>query len=132
MKASGGVIFSELSGLDTQFLRDFKVDIPRLNVYHKKLPDKGEKGMEKKVKVNFQGKLLDGVEMDFKAKEEWSIVEVSDGTIIRMKPVPTIVVKVVDQYDPAGNPVYTVQTSNVMAVSAPEELKKGAGHPKGH
>lgn len=88
--------------------------------------------MEKKVKVNFQGKLLDGVEMDFKAKEEWSIVEVSDGTIIRMKPVPTIVVKVVDQYDPAGNPVYTVQTSNVMAVSAPEELKKGAGHPKGH
>lgn len=88
--------------------------------------------MERMIKVNFQGRVVDGIEMDFKAKEEWSIVEVADGTIIRMKPVPTSVIKIVDEYDVAGNPIYTIQASNVMAVSAPEEIKKGGGHPKGH
>ncbi len=88
--------------------------------------------MERKTKVNFQGKVVDGIEMDFKPKEEWSIYELSDGTILRLKPVAISIVKILDQYDPLGNPFYMVQASNVIGVSAPEELKKGSEHPKRH
>jgi hypothetical protein len=92
----------------------------------------GEKSMGRKTKVNYQGRIVDGIEMDFKSKEEWTIVEISDGAILRMKPVPTGIVKIIDQYDPSGNPVYVVQANNVMGVSVPEELKKGAERPKEH
>jgi len=69
--------------------------------------------------------------MDFKSKEEWSTYELSDGTTIRMKPVATNIIRVEGQYDAQGNPVYMVQSSNVLGVSAPEELKFGARTPKG-
>lgn len=88
--------------------------------------------MERITKVNFQGKIVDGIEMEFKAKEEWTIYELPDGAILRLKPVATSIIKVIDQYDPAGNPIYVVQTTNVMGVSVPEELKEGSEHPKGH
>jgi hypothetical protein len=88
--------------------------------------------MEKIIKVNYQGKLVDAVEMEFKAKEEWNIYELSDGTILRMKPVATTIIKVLNEYDPSGNPSYMLQSSNVLGVSAPEELKKGYIKPKAH
>lgn len=88
--------------------------------------------MGRQTKVNFQGRLVDGEEMDFKSKEEWIVIEVSDGAILRLKPVPVSIVKVFDQYDPLGNPVYVVNASNIMSVSVPEELKKGAERPKEH
>jgi hypothetical protein len=89
--------------------------------------------VERKIKVNYQGKMVDGNEIEFKStKEEFNVYEISDGTILRMKSVVMSIVKLLDEYDPAGNPVYVVQASNVMSVSAPEELKQGAGHPKGH
>lgn len=88
--------------------------------------------MEKKIKVNFQEKLVDGIEMEYKAKEEWNIYELSDGTTLRLKPVTTSIAKVLNQYDANGNPIYIVQSSNVLGVSSPEELKKGFTGPKGH
>lgn len=88
--------------------------------------------MERKTKINYQGKSIDAVEMDFKSNEQWNIYELSDGTILRLKPVATTIVRLLDQYDAAGNPLYLIQSSNVMGISAPDELKKGAEHPKGH
>ena len=71
--------------------------------------------MGKKIKVKFQGKLVDAIEMEFKPKEEWNIYELSDGTTLRMKPVATSIVKLVDIYDSEGKPLYMVQASNVLA-----------------
>ncbi len=88
--------------------------------------------MGRKTKVNFQGKMMDGIEMEFKPKEEWTIYELDDGAILRLKPVATSIVKILDQYDAAGNPVYVVQANNVMGVSVPEELKKDFTGPTGH
>lgn len=88
--------------------------------------------MERKTKVNYKGKVVDAVEMDFKAKEEWNLYELSDGTILRMKPVAVTIVKVLNEYDDAGNPAYSIQSSNVLGVSSPEELRKEAAKPKGH
>jgi hypothetical protein len=50
-----------------------------------------------------------------------------DGTVIRMKPVVTEVIRIEGQYDPLGNPAYVIQSTNVTAVDAPEELRKQGG-----
>jgi len=83
--------------------------------------------MERKTRLNFQGKDLEGIDLDFKIKkEEWNEYELSDGTFIKIKTIASSIVRIPDMYDNDGNPVYLVKSSNVMAVSASENLKKGA------
>jgi hypothetical protein len=48
-----------------------------------------------------------------------------DGTVIRLKPVVTEVIRIEGQYDPMGNPAYIIQSTNVTAVDAPDELRRG-------
>jgi hypothetical protein len=82
--------------------------------------------MERTIKVPFEGKSHDGIDLDFKTmNEDWNEYQVADGTIVRLKTVVTNIVKVPDKYDNAGNPVYIVKSSNVLSISAPEKLKKG-------
>jgi len=82
--------------------------------------------MERTIKVPFEGKIVEGVDLDFKTlKEEWNEYQVTDGSIIRMKVVVTNIARVTDKYDNVGNPIYVVKSSNVLTVSAPEKLKKG-------
>jgi hypothetical protein len=59
--------------------------------------------------------------------EHWNEYVVDDGTLIRLKPVVTEVLRVEGQYDASGNPVYIVQSTNVLSVDAPDELKRGGG-----
>jgi|APFre7841882630_1041343.scaffolds.fasta_scaffold13533_4 hypothetical protein len=83
--------------------------------------------MERNIKVPFEGKIVEGLEMDFKSvKEDWNEYQVNDGAIIRMKVVVTNIAKIPDKYDPEGNPIYVVKSSNVLSTSAPEKLKKGS------
>jgi hypothetical protein len=83
--------------------------------------------MERNIKVPFEGKIVEGLEMDFKSvKEDWNEYQVNDGVIIRMKVVVTNIAKIPDKYDPEGNPIYVVKSSNVLSTSAPEKLKKGS------
>ena len=56
--------------------------------------------------------------------ENWNDYLLDDGTVLRMKLVVTEVLRVNDQYDQAGKPVYLVQSANVVAVDAPDELMK--------
>jgi len=82
--------------------------------------------MERTIKIPFEGKTVDGLDMDFKSiKEDWNEYQINDGTIVRMKVVVVNIAKLTDKYDNEGNPVYIVKTSNVLAISAPEKLKKG-------
>jgi len=57
--------------------------------------------------------------------EHWNEYLMDDGSVVKLKPVVTEIVRVPDQYDGAGNPVYIVQSTNVLAVDAPEELRNG-------
>jgi hypothetical protein len=41
-----------------------------------------------------------------------------------MKLVVTEVLRIDGQYDPEGNPAYLVKSSNVTAISAPDELRR--------
>ncbi len=59
-------------------------------------------------------------------KEGWSYISTSDGSIIGVKVVITKVMKVLKSdgtplSDPAGNPIYQFQSSNVINVLSQEE-----------
>ncbi len=85
--------------------------------------------MERKRKVRMpDGREVDSVELGFQASgEHWNEYLVDDGTVVRLKPVAVQIVRVEGEYDQHGNPVYLVQTTNVMFVSAPEKLRRTGG-----
>lgn len=83
--------------------------------------------MERRGKVTFQGREIETVEVDFRVvKEDWNEYELADGTKIRVKAVTSNINRAIDEFDSDGNPLYLVKSSNVLALSVPENLKKGA------
>lgn len=82
--------------------------------------------MDRPVKVNYQGKETDAVEVDFRAvKEDWNEYDLNDGTRIKLKSVASNMVRLINEYDNDGNPIYLVKSSNVLALSVPDNLKRG-------
>ena len=81
--------------------------------------------MDKIVKVPYQGKTVDGVDLEFKTKSEgWNEYETSDGSVIRIKVIASNIVRIEGESDQEGNPIYAVKSTNVMAVSPPGKLRK--------
>lgn len=72
---------------------------------------------------------LEGTIATFRAGgEHWNEYLVDDGTVIKVKLVVTEIVKIDGMYDPnTGDPAYVVQSTNVVSVQAPEQLKKQEG-----
>jgi hypothetical protein len=57
--------------------------------------------------------------------ERWSELKLEDGSILRVKPIIAGIVRVPDQYDPEGNPLYVLRGSIMMSViEVPEKFKK--------
>lgn len=62
-------------------------------------------------------------ELDFRArKEEWMNVFLEDGTVIRFKSVLTRIFDT-GQRDVFGEPVYRIDSQNVVVARSPEELR---------
>jgi len=79
----------------------------------------------KKVKVPLGGKMVDGIELDFdEIEEKWNEYQVKDGTKIKMKLVVTRIVKT-KEYNQEGDPVYFINSQNILVAKVPPELKKG-------
>lgn len=71
------------------------------------------------------GRTLEGTIMPFQAGgEHWNEYFLDDGSVLRLKVVVTEVVRVDGEYDQQGNPVYIANSTNILAVSAPENLMK--------
>lgn len=71
------------------------------------------------------GDLVDAEHIEInQASEYWNQYLLEDGTVIKMKLVATKVVRLVNQYDQAGNPVYFINSTNVVSIECPENLKK--------
>lgn len=66
------------------------------------------------------------------AAERWTDLKLADGTEIRIKTVVLGVLRLEGQYDPDGNPMYQVKANQIMTVSAPDHLRKGAAESKTH
>jgi hypothetical protein len=72
------------------------------------------------------GRQIEATVLGFRAGgEHWNEYLLDDGSIVKIKLVATDVVRLDGEYDPSGNPVYLVQSTNVMAVDAPENLRRG-------
>jgi len=76
-------------------------------------------------KVNWQGKEVDGVEVKFRSvKEDWNEYDIDDGSTVRVKLVVSDMVRLVDQFDREGNPVYVIKSGNMLFVKSPDHLKR--------
>lgn len=85
--------------------------------------------MGRKKKIPLQdGTYIEGTIMPFQTGgEHWSEYLVEDGTVLRVKLVATEVIRVDGEYDQEGNPVYILNSTNVMVVSSPDDLKRKEG-----
>lgn len=82
--------------------------------------------MERKRRINIpsQGQ-TDVTEVGFRASgEHWNEYLADDGSVIRLKVVATEILRVDGKYDSDGNPAYVVKSTNVVAVSAPDDLRR--------
>lgn len=84
-------------------------------------------GRKKKVAVG-DGNFIEGTVMPFQTGgEHWNEYIVEDGSLLRVKLVATEVIRLDGQYDQEGNPVYILNSTNVMVVAAPDELRREQG-----
>jgi len=72
------------------------------------------------------GRTLEGVEVQIKdSKENWSEIQLEDGTILRFKTIPTGAIRIDKEFDPMGNPLYFLKSTIVTnVVSVPEHLRR--------
>ena len=78
-----------------------------------------------KKNYNFNGQQVPGEDVEFETeKESWSSYILHDGTRLRLKSVVASIVRLDGVYSPTGDPVYLVNAQPVMAVDAPDTLKK--------
>ncbi len=81
--------------------------------------------MSNRRKINFNGQLHDATIVDFEAdKESFSTYILHDGSSLKIKAVLTEVFRIEGLYLPNGDPVYGVQAQQVLAVNAPESLRR--------
>lgn len=59
------------------------------------------------------------------SSERWNEYFLEDGTVLKIKLVLAKVLRIENEYDREGNPVYLTQSTNVTSVNAPKSLRKG-------
>jgi len=78
----------------------------------------------KKVELKIGDKTVEGTLVDFQTmREEYNSYKLSDGAVIRMKTVVTNIIRTED-FTPTGEPVYIVNSQNVLVADVPDELRK--------
>ena len=81
--------------------------------------------MGNKVKINLGGREVEALPIDINQTNEcWNQYLLDDGTVVKMKLVATKVLRVDTEFDPEGNPLYIIQSTNITSVNAPDHLKK--------
>ena len=81
--------------------------------------------MARKRTVPWDGREVQATVMPFQTGgEHFNEYLVEDGTVIKLKLVVTEILRLDDEYDSEGNPIYIVASANVPFVSAPDELRR--------
>lgn len=81
--------------------------------------------MPHKTKILFNGQQVDASLVPVRSSQEpWSEYILDDGTLIRLRSVVTEVYRIDNMYDPEGNPVYQVKSSNVASAIPSEDSKR--------
>jgi len=79
----------------------------------------------RKVKVPFQGRVVEGTEVPVEeSNERWSDISLQDGARFRLKSSVVSAVRL-DEYDAQGNPIYVLNATPVMVIAEmPDALKR--------
>jgi hypothetical protein len=78
----------------------------------------------KKVRVPLGDRTVEGEEIAFKEIEErWNEYDLEDGTKLKIKLVLAKVIRT-NEYNKEGDPIYVVNTQNLLHVTVPEKFKK--------
>jgi|SRR5262245_14162385 len=78
----------------------------------------------KKVEFRLGDKIVAGTPADFETlREQYNSYKLVDGSTIRMKTVFTNIIRT-EEFTPGGEPVYIVNSQNVLVAHVPDELKK--------
>ena len=81
--------------------------------------------MAEKVKLNFGSEVVEATPVDTnQANEYFNQYFLEDGTLLKMKLVATKVFRIDGRFDHDGNPIYFVQSTNILSVDSPSSLKK--------
>ena len=68
---------------------------------------------------------MDATEIGHRSSgEHWNEHLLDDGTVVRVKLIVTNIYRVDDEYNDKGEPVYMIESNNVVSISVPQELKK--------
>ena len=69
-------------------------------------------------------KQVDADEVSFAIlKEDWNRYQLHDGSELRLRLVVSDILRIPNEYDADGNPVYVVKSKNFTTVTSPDELK---------
>ena len=75
-------------------------------------------------KINFQGRAVWGEEVEFEVDNEgFNNYILHDGTKLKMKTVVSEVLRL-DMYKPDGEPIYLINSTNIVSAVVPDNLKK--------
>jgi hypothetical protein len=78
----------------------------------------------KRVEIKIGEKSVQGTLVDFETvREEYNSYKLADGSMIRMKTVVTSIIRT-DDFTPDGEPLYIVNSQNVLVADVPDGLKR--------
>jgi hypothetical protein len=81
--------------------------------------------MPEKLRINLGNEVVEATPVSVnQASEYFNQYFLEDGTVLRMKLVATKIFRVDDRFDAEGNPVYFVQSTNVLSTDTPAHLKR--------
>ena len=81
---------------------------------------------DRRKSVDMFGMSSDGVLIDIvESIDRFSEVKLADGTTLKTKMVALEAVRLDNQWDAEGNPVYHLKSQNIVVADAPLHLKKG-------
>jgi len=86
-----------------------------------------------KVKLNLPGMgVVEGTPITLtESVERWTELKLEDGSVLRVKPLITGILRIDGRFDPQGNPFYVIQGGNTMVIgSVPDHLRQGGTAPK--
>lgn len=84
--------------------------------------------MARKTRINIGDRSIEAEDMDFQtAREDWNEYQVEGGHTVRIKLVVSSILKT-NERDPQGNPVYIVQSTNIVKVLPPESYSRKEVH----
>ena len=81
----------------------------------------------KRVSVEFEGRPCEGTTVEVEQSiGRWSVVTLTDGSVIKIQAVVTEVIMLDGKFDPDGQPIYMVRSHNSLSVVSPPHLLKDA------